>query len=181
MNFKKLASRITGISCPIFGVSWNPPEPDVKRSERVIAFMEDRRVLYNSYAWEEPGHCIESVIQIRAFLTNELQTLDRKSEIAQRLSSLRAACRKFLDTLQQHGIDTRGGSLRGMSSEFAFFSALGELRGIFGFQLLLLAQSYGLDVEDELVAIFPFQDEPKLEVATLNDVVVTPGASDSDS
>jgi hypothetical protein len=53
MNFKKLASRITGITSPIFGVSWNPPEPDVKRSERVIAFMEDRRVLYNSYAWEE--------------------------------------------------------------------------------------------------------------------------------
>ena len=163
MNFQKLASRITGFSIPIFGISWNPPEPEITHSERIMAFMEDRRVLYNPYAWEEPLHCIESIIQIRAFLTTELQTLNRDRELALRLTTLRASCRKFLDTLHQSGIDGHSGPLRSMSSEFAFFSALGELRGVFGFQLLLLAQSYGLNVEDELVTIFPFQDEPKLE------------------
>jgi hypothetical protein len=162
MNFKKIASRVTGVSVPIFGVSWNPPEPDVTRAERIVAFMEDRRVLYNPCAWEEPDHCIESVVQIRAFLTNELQTLKRDSEIALRLTTLRAACRKFLDTLQQHGIDGHR-SRHGMFSEFIFSSAIGELRGVFGFQLLLFAQSYGLSVEDDLAAIFPFQDDPKLE------------------
>jgi hypothetical protein len=163
MNFKKLASRLTGVSVPIFGISWSPPEPEITRAERIVAFMEDRRVLYNPCAWEEPDHCIDSVIQIRSFLTGELQTLKRNSEIALRLSTLRAACRKFLDTLQQHGIDGHGASLHGMSSEFTFSSALGELRAVFGFQLLLLAQSYGLNVEDNLVSIFPFQDDPKLE------------------
>ena len=165
MNFQKLASRVTGFSVPIFGVSWNPPEPEISRAERVVAFMEDRRVLYNPYTWEEPYQCVDSVVQIRAFLTNELQNLDRNSEIAQRLSTLRAACRKFLNSLQQHGLDGHRHPLRGTSSEFTFFSALGELRGIFGFQLLVLAQSYGLNVEDELVAIFPFQDDPRLEGA----------------
>ena len=163
MNFKQLASRLTGVSIPIFGVSWNPPEPEITRAKRIIAFMEDRRVLYNPCAWEEPDHCIDSVTQIRAFLTKELQTLKRESEMSLRLTTLRAACRKFLDTLQQHGIGGHRGSLRGMSSEFTFSSALGELRGIFGFHVLLLAQSYGLNVEDDLVTIFPFQDDPKLE------------------
>jgi|SRR6267143_6807420 len=163
MNFKKLASRVTGISIPVFGVSWNPPEPEITRAERVIAFMEDRRVLYNPCAWEEPDHCIDSVIQIRAFLTNELQTLKRDSEISLRLTTLRAACRKFLDTLQQHGVTGGRRSMHGMFSEFTFSSALGELRGIVGFQLLLLAQSYGLNVEDDLTTIFPFQDNPRLE------------------
>lgn len=163
MNFKKLASRVTGVSVPIFGVSWNPPEPEIARAERIIAFMEDRRVLYNPCAWEEPDHCVDSVIQIRAFLTNELQTLERQSEIALRLTTLRAGCRKFLDTLQRHGIDGRRGMSRGMFSDFTFSVALGELRGVFGLQLLLLAQSYGLSVEDDLVSIFPLQDDPKLE------------------
>jgi len=163
MNFKKLASRVTGVSVPIFGVSWNPPEPEVTRAERVMVFLEDRRVLYNPCAWEEPDHCIDSVIQIRAFLTKELQTLKRDSEMALRLATLRAACRKFLDTLQQHGIHARLGSPHGMFSDFTFSSALGELRGVFGFQLLLLAQSYGLSAEDDLVSIFPLQDDPKLE------------------
>jgi hypothetical protein len=163
MNFKQLASRLTGVSIPIFGVSWNPPEPEITRAERIIAFMEDRRVLFNPCSWEEPDHCVDSVIQIRTFLTNELQTLKRDNEIARRLSTLRAACRKFLDTLQRHGIGGRREMSRGMFSEFTFAAALGELRGVFGFQLLLLAQSYGLNVEDDLVTIFPFQDDPKLE------------------
>src|SRR4029077_1165611 len=48
----------------------------------------------------------------RALLTKELHTLKRDSEILLRLTNLRAACRNFLDTLQQHGITGRRGSPR---------------------------------------------------------------------
>ena len=40
MKFDEITSRLTGISCPIFGVSWNPPESERKIARRVITFLE---------------------------------------------------------------------------------------------------------------------------------------------
>jgi hypothetical protein len=45
MKLVEITSRLTGISCPVFGVSWTPPEPERAIARRVIAFLENRRVL----------------------------------------------------------------------------------------------------------------------------------------
>ena len=50
--FKEIASRITGISIPVFGVSWNPPEAERKIVRETFIFLEDRRALYNDFAHE---------------------------------------------------------------------------------------------------------------------------------
>ena len=73
MNFREIATRLTGISCPVFGVSWNPPEAERTVARRVIAYLEDRRVLYNPGELEVPEHCVESVLEMRRYLTQELQ------------------------------------------------------------------------------------------------------------
>lgn len=153
MKFDEITSRLTGISCPVFGVSWNPPESERKIARRVITFLENRRVLYSPYDFEVPDHCSQSVIEIRHFLTAELQALDSDKEIAQSLRAMRAACRKFLDSDPWHG------SPRGFRAQSTFESALGELRGVFGIQIARLAAEYGLDVEDDLAAILPARDE----------------------
>ena len=57
-----------------------------------MRFLEDRRVLYNPFAWEEPGHCVDSVL-----LGNLPPTT---SELAPYLKAIRGACRKFLDAMQ---------------------------------------------------------------------------------
>ena len=49
MKFSKIASRLTGISTPFGGASWQPAEMEIATARRVVAFLEDRRVLY------EPG------------------------------------------------------------------------------------------------------------------------------
>jgi hypothetical protein len=81
---REIVNGLNGISCPVFGVQWTPP------------VLEDRRVLYNPFAWEEPGHCVESVLEIRRFLTEELGHLPPSSELASNLKAVRGACRKFL-------------------------------------------------------------------------------------
>lgn len=153
MKFDEIASRLTGISCPIFGLSWNPPEAERKIARRVIAFLENRRVLFVPFDYEVPGHCIESVIEMRHFLTSELQALDSDKDIAQSLRAMRAACRKFLDDDPWHG------SPRGYVSPRMLESALGELRGVFGIHIARLAAQNGLDVEDDLAVILPAKDE----------------------
>jgi len=57
MKFKQIIGRLTGFSVPIFGVSWNPPEPEVQKARRVLTYLEDRRVLYNPDSLEVPEQC----------------------------------------------------------------------------------------------------------------------------
>lgn len=99
MKFKEIASRLTGFSVPVFGVSWNPHEPEIAVARRVLAFLEDRRVLFNPYHLEVADQCVHSVVEIRHFLTEEIGKLSTDSKLADHLRAIRAACRKFLNDM----------------------------------------------------------------------------------
>jgi len=158
VRFKEIIGRVTGLSSPVFGVSWNPPEPEIKVARRVIAFMEDRRVLYNPSEMEVPDHCVQSIIEIRKYLTAEIQSLDDSSGISESLRAIRAACRKFMTSIGSSPEIIRFGAHRGHWASWQFNGALGEVRGVFGVHLAKLAASYGLDVEDDLASILPAFD-----------------------
>ena len=156
MRFDEIAHRLTGFSCPIFGVSWNPPEAERAVARRVLTFLEDRRVLYVPSEVEVPAHCVESVLEIRRFLTHELGALSAESAIAQSLSAMRAACRKFMDAVHgDEGRIVRFGANQGHYASWIFIGALGELRGVFGIHVATLAAGFGLDVEQQLASIIP--------------------------
>ena len=158
MRFRDIARRLTGLSTPVFGVSWNPPKPEIEIARRVISHLEDRRVLFNPTEMEVPQHCVESIIGIRATLSEALSELDAQSQLAQSLRAMRAACRKFLDTV---GADPRViefGASPGHFASWQFTGAVGELRGVFGLHLAQVAASHGLDIEDDLASILPAEE-----------------------
>jgi hypothetical protein len=160
VKFKEVVTRLTGISTPIFGASWNPPEAECSIARRVIALLEDRRVLYSPSEMEVPHHCVMSVQEIRRFLTQELTKLEADRELAQSLRAMRAACRKFLNTVDgPSGEVVSFGATHGHWASWCFNGALGELRGTFGVHLAKLAVQYGLDIEDDLAIILPARDE----------------------
>lgn len=159
MNFKEVANRITGISCPFFGVSWNPPESERKIAKRVITYLEDRRVLYSPYEIEVPMHCVDSVIEIRRNLTNELGSITKDSEIEKSLRALRAACRKFLAKVGNSKDPRYLRQPFGNIDSWIFISGLGELRGVFGIHIAKIAVSYGIDIEKDLASIIPEVDQ----------------------
>ncbi len=155
MKFTEIIGRLNGLSCPVFGVSWTPTAPDVSVARRVIRFLEDRRVLYNDFAWEVPDQCTQSALEIRKFLTTELGNLKDGSELAAPMKSMRAACRKFLNDMHyEFGMRTRPR----FGNHYDFNTALGELRSSFGLSVASLAVQYGIDVEDELATILPNED-----------------------
>ena len=49
---KEIAKKITGISTPFGGVSWDPPIDEKKIAQQTIIFLEDRRVLFSAYSEE---------------------------------------------------------------------------------------------------------------------------------
>lgn len=155
MSFKDILERLTGISCPIFGISWNPPEPDRKVAQRIIRFLEDKRVLYNPYELEVPEHCCSSVLNIRKYLTSEMQHLDSDSELLGYVKAMRIACRKFLDSVWLNDYLLESPIRYNHSAGWIFISALGELRGTFGNMLAQMAAAYGVDIEEDLAKILP--------------------------
>ena len=134
----------------------NSAKPSQKQIAReVIIYLEDKRVLYNPSELENPAHCITAVNQIREFLTRTIKRLDDTDELSLELREMRSAARKFTDRGQE--LDRRFG--RGAGFDQDFFSALGEMRGVFGVYLKRTARKYDLKVEDGLAKIFPVESE----------------------
>ncbi|MGO9338430.1 MAG: DUF6650 family protein [Terracidiphilus sp.] len=159
MKFSEIANRLTGISTAVFGVTWQPPELEIAGARRVVAFLEDRRVLYEPSQLEVPSHCVHSVLEIRHFLSEQLGKLDSGSDFAASLRAMRVACRKFLERVGPDGEDGRDVILyanhHGHYASWTFYSALGEMRGTFGVHLAKIAAQFRLDVEDRLASILP--------------------------
>jgi hypothetical protein len=88
--------KLTGVSTPFGGVSWEAEGSDREAAHRVIVFLDDRRVLYDHIRSETPDYAVESILEIRTKLTQELEHLRRESPLAQLLETMRRACRQFL-------------------------------------------------------------------------------------
>ena len=163
--FSSMANRLTGISTPFFGASWNPAELDVDLANELITFLEDRRMLYVPFAWENPPYVIESVMQTRAELSTLVSRVDRHSPLGESARAMRAACRKFLTAAGPPGISTRelaaevGAPFSDPVTQSGLTADLGELRGVFGIHIARISAAYGIDVEEDLARILPEDSE----------------------
>jgi hypothetical protein len=154
MKFSEIASRLNSLGCPFFTVGWIPQKADIAIAKKAIRFLEDRRVLFNACAFEDPRHCALSVIEIRKFATDELAEVAEGSDLFKHLTAIRAACRLFLDNAP-----TSSGELDlldGYSMQtLQFFMRLGELRATVGYHVALMAAKWEIDVEQDLAQILP--------------------------
>ena len=157
MKFKTILSRLTGLSCPIFGVSWNPSEDETTIATRIIRNLENKRVLFNPSEMDSPSYCVASTIQIREYLTSEMQNMNADSMLFEYTKAMRIAARKFTDRMEFKRDKDFLCNARHWDhwASWTFASALGEMRGTFGNMIAQIAAAYGLDVEDDLATIIP--------------------------
>lgn len=160
LSFREIANHITGFEIPVLGggKSWNPPTLNIDVPRRLLTFLEDRRALYRPYECETANYVVKSILEIRQRLTSDLEQLDRGSPLAQSLTAMRAACRKFLDDVE--GMDPEMSTDRRNrrwwdEDERNFFMSLGELRAVMDIHIAGIAVRYGIDAEEKLAAIFP--------------------------
>jgi len=155
LSFLDIPKRITGISTPVFGVSWNPPQDRREIVRHLVVFLEDRRALYADFHGEYGPWVERSVLEMRAELTNALKTCPEEIELTGPIRGMRAACRKFLDQMHHPGKGRRPF----YPHEPQMWQALGEMRGMVGLHLARLCAAYGVAVERELASIFPAAEE----------------------
>jgi hypothetical protein len=151
--------RITGVSTMWAGLQWeNVKDQDKHTARAVIAFLEDRRVLFVDRHFEDQEHCLKSVFEIRAFLTQRLTADDIGDDLAETLKVARAACRAFIEAAGP-GAQNFYGHRYGMMSD-PFSLALGDLRARIGVYVEAIARQYKLPVAAELASIMPPQPSP---------------------
>lgn len=153
--FSDVARRVTGISTPVFGISWTPGEDKRDTVRQLVAFLEDRRVLYADYDAEYGPWVERSLLEMRGELTRILQICPDDEHLAEPIRAMRAACRRFLDEAGFPGAPRR--SIHPYQP--GWLVALGELRATFGLHLARLCAAYGVDVEPELGSILPPSEE----------------------
>lgn len=154
MKFERIFKNITGLSCPIFGLQWNAPVIEADEAKKIILFLEDKRVLFNPANMEDARHCAQSVIQIRTELTKLLQTLQSDSNLAKSIKSMRRACQGFSDKLGHPRFLQFERPVQVSMLERELF----KLREKCGISVAEMAVAYGLDIDDGLASIIPFNN-----------------------
>lgn len=151
------AKRLTGISTPLFGASWQAPPAERDIAAQLLVRLEDRRVLFSPSEAEVPHHCAQSVIEIRRSLSDALATLGGSGVLAEHIRAMGSASRRFLDRIGTDYDTMREG---GHYLSWEFLDALGQMRALFGVHLAMIAARYDLDVRGELRNILPPESGP---------------------
>lgn len=156
MKFQEILARITGVSVPIFGIQWQPMTPQVKVARDLMRELEDKRVLYRPEEMEGGQYCVHSVMDMRKTLTTSMQQVETDSPLYKQLQKIRRGCRDFCDVVGSPRFDAAPFPVQRslLSRELTRF------RQTTGASIGAIAIAYGLDVEDELASIIPFNNFP---------------------
>ena len=145
--------RITGVSTPWFGASWEYRESDADVVRRVLSFLEDRRVLYEPLNAQLFSYVGQSATEIRQMLTQELGTGGLAGEdLIRALKDIRAALRKFMTDLDKVEQLEGTGLTDPLQIRDRQILALGEMRGHVIPIVASIADKYQIEVEQELAA-----------------------------
>lgn len=154
---RSVRRRLTGVTLPVVGggLTWTVSEADKTTARSVLNFLEDRRVLYDPYTVEIAHACVSSVREIRDHLRHVIDQC-QTDVLRDPLRAVQAACRQFLTDVQ--ATERNGRYLDIMQDgtpSWLFNQALGMLRGRVGTSVAVIADTFGIEVDEHLGKILP--------------------------
>lgn len=93
--------RITGLSTPFGGVSWEYTTSPKKRIMDFFLFLESKRLLTNPWYLEVVSQCVESALEIKTALVSITEDVDFTEGDYFVISAMLDASNKFLDELNK--------------------------------------------------------------------------------
>jgi glycine cleavage system H protein len=132
---RRRSFRLTGISTPVGGVSWEFSNSEREVVRQLMIFIEDRAVLAPAPPLRDPYRLLRSVDKIAAAATEAIQQLPENSQIAETLRQLRGSCRLG-------HIDVDG--------QASFLFLIGAIREQVLTQLVVIADAMNLELPADL-------------------------------
>lgn len=154
LKFERIYKNITGLSCPVFGIQWNAPIIEADEARSIIVLLEDKRVLFNPADMEDSNHCTLSILDIRSEITKALQKLPASSNLSNSLKRMRKSCLEFSNKLGHPNFLNFDPPVQVSILERELF----KLREKFGISVAEISVAYGIDIDDGLASIIPFNN-----------------------
>jgi hypothetical protein len=116
---------------------------DAKRARAVVKFLEQRGALYQPFNIESSQHAVDSLKEIRTYLTQLQAELEDDPMLELIVDSMNHACRHFMNTTSRD------------APEAEVFYALEALRKFIGLNLKDLSAKYGVQIGAPLDCLLP--------------------------
>ena len=139
--------RITGISTPFGGASWELKDSEKNIAEQLIVFLEDKRVIKagrygHAAAITKPAkqfdNAVKSVIDIRHRLQADLEKARRDTPLFMAIRKMQEACRLFLSYTEQ------------LKPGESYYEGLDALGRVIAHEMLQIAETLHFSYETEM-------------------------------
>lgn len=154
MTYHQILKRYTGFTCPIYGLQWDASASDTEVARDVVAELEDRRVLYSPIQMEEADRYVQAIGEIRDLLTGSLDDVEYRSPLDTQVRKMKRAARRFIDHVGHSGFDTFAQPVQ----KSILRRELARLQDKFGEAVAEISISHGVEVDDDLASIIPFDN-----------------------
>ncbi len=142
--------RVTGITTPVVGSSFDREQRERAIAQDLIDFLEDRAVLFEDDLYEDTESCRDSVFKIREWLETHMPELRSDSRLkVDYFQPMQEACRTFIGAVGRRGPGEPPLTMRELTGR------LFEMRHTFGDLFADMKPAYELHVGPNLASIVP--------------------------
>ena len=152
-------SRLSGLSTPIGGISWNAQPSQKQAANSLIVFLYDKRVLFEPAHAEIADHAVVSVLKIREELSAVAKKLPAGSELELKIRAMRSACVHFLNRVQRRPETLRFAGDHGHWASWEFLDALGQWRAFMAIYIGMICSRFAIEPPAFLALILPDTQE----------------------